>query len=192
MASRRMTKTVLITGSPDRVASLRKAFQETGVDTVTLAELRPGTAPLDYYVQLGQSVPARGGTVVRRVHAFLTDGLLERSLVAERVIPLLAPTATVVLVAGNLPAEVAAPDDRAARLAMLRVLAHAMRADLVPARVRIGVVTGGRTDEQIVTYALSGATDPLAELGAPDEPETTDRSYEDWRIAVLGLAQIET
>src|SRR6266536_2728795 len=184
-----MTKLALITGSPDHVGSLRDAFRANGVDTLTLAELRPGTAPVDYYVQLGHNVPARGETVVRRVHAFLNDGLLERFLAAERVVPLLAATATVVLVAGNLPAEVAAPDDRAARLAMLRVLAHAMRADLAPAQVRIRVVSGGHSDAEIVGYALSGGKDPLAESEPPDERGVTGRTYEDWRIAVLGMAQ---
>jgi len=187
-----MTKLALITGSPDRVTELRSTFRANGVDTVTLAELRPGIAPIDYYVQLGHSVPTRGETVVRRVHEFLNDGLLERFLAAERVVPLLAPTATVVLVAGNLPAEVAAPDDQAARWAMLRVLAHAMRADLAPARVRIRVVSGGRSDEAIVAYALSGAKDPLVESGPYDEQETMGRTYEDWRIGVLGLVRIET
>jgi hypothetical protein len=187
-----MTKLALITGSPERVAALRDSFESSGVDTVTLADLRPETAPLDYYVQLGQSVPARGDTVVRRVHAFLNDGLLERFLAAERVIPLLAPTAAVILVAGNLPAEVAAPDDRAARLALLRVLAHAVRADLAPARIRVRVVSGGRSDAEIVAYALSGAKDPAVESSPSDEEATTGRTYEDWRIAVLGLAQVET
>jgi hypothetical protein len=100
------------------------------------ADLRPGTGPIDYYVQLGVTVPARGDTNVRRAHTFLNDGLLERFLAAEPVMPLLADTATMLLVTGNLPAEIADLDDRNARFALLRVFAHAMRADLAPSRIR--------------------------------------------------------
>ena len=186
-----MTKVALVTGSPDHVASLRRVFEANGTEALSLADLRPGTGPIDFYVQLGVTVPARGETVVRRAHAFLNDGLLERFLAAERLMPLLADNATVLLVAGNLPAEIADPDDRNARLALLRVLAHAMRADLAPSQVRIRVVTGERSDDEIAAYALSGAKDPLADL-ATEHDAVTGKTYEDWRIAVMGLVHVET
>jgi len=180
----------LITGSPDRVAALAAVFARAGEEPVTLDELGPGAAAIDRYVQLGTTVPARGETVVRRVHSFLSDGLLERFALAERILPLLAGDATVLIVGGNLSAETAMPDDQAARLMMLRVLAHAIRADLAPARVRVRVVSGDRSNEKIVEYALTGAKDPHAELPTLDSLDTT-RSYEDWRTQVLGLAQVE-
>jgi hypothetical protein len=181
------TKHVLITGSPDRVASLAAVFTGAGIEPVALAEPGAEAPVIDYYVQLGVSVPARGDTVVRRVHSFLNDGLLDRFAVVERVLPMLADDAIVVLVAGNLPAEVAVPDDQTARLSLLRVLAHAMRADLAPKHARIRVVTSERTDEEIAHYALTGATDP----DHPSHDDNADRNYEDWRIQLLGLVHIE-
>ena len=73
---------------------------------------------------------------------------------------------------------------------MLRVLAHAIRADLAPKRVRVRVITGERSDEEIVDFARSGAKDPHAELPMLDAHDPAG-SYEDWRIQVLGLAQVE-
>lgn len=183
-----MTKRVLITGSPDRVERLTKVFADAGVESVALGD--PGA--VDYYVQLGVTVPARGDTIVHRVHSFLSDGLLDRFTVAEQVLPMLEDGAVVLLVAGNVPAEVAAPDDRAARLSLLTVLAHAMRADLAPKRVLIRVITSDQGDSEIARYALTGSKDPQAPVSsgssAADEAE---RSYEDWRNQVLGLAHIE-
>jgi hypothetical protein len=185
---------VLITGSADRVDSLARVFAAAGIEQVTLAQLGPGATAINYYVQLGVTVPARGASIVRRVHSFLSDGLLDRFTIAERVLPMLADDAVVLLVAGNLPAEVAAPDDRTARLSLLRVLAHAMRADLAPKRVRIRVITSERTDQDIAAHALTGSKDPHAEpTPVASIPEDYDlgTTYEDWRIQVMGLAHIE-
>jgi hypothetical protein len=185
---------VLITGSPDRVEALAKVFATAGVEQVTLAQLGPGASAINYYVQLGVTVPARGDTIVRRVHSFLSDGLLDRFTIVERVLPMLADDAVVLLVAGNLPAQFSAPDDRAARLSLLRVLAHAIRADLAPKRVRIRVISGERDLEQIADFALTGSKDPQAAMPSMSVmPEDYDvgGSYEDWRIQVLGLAHIE-
>jgi hypothetical protein len=147
--------------------------------------------PVDCYVQLGFTVPARGDTVVRRVRSFLSDGLLERFAIVERVLPQLADPATVLLVAGNESSEAAAPDDRAARLMILRVLAHAVRADLAPGRVRVRVIGGGRSDAELVQYAISGDKDPsTTPPGAPDEVRD-GVAYQDWRTEVLGLFQVE-
>lgn len=187
-----MTKRVLITGSPDGVEALAKVFSDADIEHVTLAQLGPGASEIDYYVQLGVSVPARGDTVVRRVHSFLNDGLLDRFTTVERILPMLADDAVVLLVAGNLPAEVAAPDDRAARLSLLTVLAHAIRADLAPKRVRVRVITSDRSAEDLAEFALTGAKDPdAALLSVASAEHDSDRSYADWRIQVLGLAHIE-
>ncbi|MEP6798636.1 MAG: hypothetical protein ABI890_10825, partial [Lapillicoccus sp.] len=161
----------LITGSPDRVAALAEVFEAAGDEPVTLdqlGQLGPEAGAINRYVQLGTTVPVRGETVVGRVHSFLRDGLLERFALAERILPLLASDATVLLVGGNLSAETDVPDDQAARLMMLRVLAHAIRADLTPNRVRVRVIRGDRTDAEVVEYARSGTKDPLAELPTLD------------------------
>lgn len=94
-----------------------------------------------------------------------------------------------VLVGGN-SAETAVPDDQAARLMMLRVLAHAIRADSGPKRIRVRVISGERSDEEILQFALSGAKDPRVELPTLDSHDPAG-SYEDWRIQVLGMAQVE-
>lgn len=185
------TKRVLITGSPARVEALAKLFAAAGVEQVTLDQLGPGASALDYYVQLGHLVPARGETIVRRVHSFLNDGLLDRFAIVERVLPMLADDAVVLLVAGNFPAEVAAPDDQTARLSLLRVLAHAMRADLAPKRIRIRVITSERRDDEVVNFALTGAKDPHAAEPSLSAEYGSAGSYEDWRIQLLGLAHIE-
>jgi hypothetical protein len=185
------TKRVLITGAPERVEALGKRFAVADVEQVTLAQLGPGARAVDYYVQLGVVVPARGDTLVRRVHSFLSDGLLGRFAIAEQVLPLLADDAVVLLVAGNLQREMAAPDDRLARLSLLRVLAHAMRADLAPKPVRIRVISSDRGDDEITEFALTGAKDPLAVPPQPDD-QASSRTYEDWRIQMMGLAHIET
>jgi hypothetical protein len=189
-----VTKRVLITGSPDRVDTLAKVFAAADVEPVTLAELGPGASEIDYYVQLGVKVPVRGDSIVRRVHSFLSDGLLERFTIVERILPMLADDAVVLLVAGNVPVEMAAPDDHAARLALLRVLAHAMRADLSPKRVRVRVITSERDDADIADFALTGAKDPHAAtpsmISVPAEFDI-GTTYEDWRTQVMGLAHIE-
>jgi len=181
----------LITGAPDRVAALSKAFEQVGAEPVTLLELGPDVSAVDRYVQLGFTVPARGETVVRRVRSFLNDGLLERFAIVERVLPMLADGATVLLVAGNLSSETAAPDDRAARLLLLRVLAHAIRADQAPKRVRVRVISGERSDDELVQFAISGAKDPLTAPWTLSDEVIFGGDYEDWRTQVMGLAQVE-
>jgi hypothetical protein len=181
----------LITGSTERVDALSKAFEQAGAEAVTLADLGPDCAAVDCYVQLGFTVPARGDTVVRRVRSFLSDGLLERFAIVERVLPLLADSATVLLVTGNLSSEGAAPDDRAARLMILRVLAHAIRADRAPQHIRVRVISDERTDSELVEFATTGEKDPLTvPPGATDEI-FGDGGYQDWRTEVMGLFQVE-
>ena len=181
----------LITGSSERVQALSKAFEQAGATAVTLADIGPDCAAVDCYVQLGFTVPARGDTVVGRVRSFLSDGLLERFAIVERVLPLLADSATVLLVTGNLSSEAAAPDDHAARLMMLRVLAHAIRADRAPGRIRVRVISDEHSDAELVKFATTGEKDPLTTLpGAPDGV-VGGGNYQDWRTEVMGLFQVE-
>jgi hypothetical protein len=186
------TKRVLITGSPDHVEAMAKRFAAAGVEQVTLAQLGPGASAIDYYVQLGVTVPARGDTIVRRVHSFLNDGLLERFAIAERVLPMLADNAVVLLVAGNLTTEVSAPDDHAARLSLLRVLAHAIRADLAPRKIRVRVISSERTDDEIAEFAFTGAKDSQSMPPPLPEDINSGGSYENWRIEMMGLVLIES
>ncbi len=191
-----MTKRALVTGSADRAAAVAQQFRAAGVEPIVVTDPagvrdRDLPAGLDYYVQLPVTVVAEGDSVVRRVRSFLTEGLLSRFAAAELVLPKLAPDATVLLVAGNLPAEVSAPDDQLARLALLRVLAHATRAEMAPGRARVRVVSGARTDREVVDYALTGAKDPDTEEARPDSA-SSGKTYEDWRTEVMGLVQVES
>jgi hypothetical protein len=190
-----MTKRALVTGSVERAQAVADLFRQAGVASTAVSELDelvdvPG--PCDYYVQLPVTVSTKGDSVVQRLHSFLIDGLLSRFAAVERVLPMLAPGATVVLVAGNSPAELSAPDDRLARLALLRVLAHATRADLAPDRARVRIVSAARTDREVVDYALSGSKDPDAELSHPADTPESGRAYEDWRSGVMGLVGIQS
>ena len=103
----------------------------------------------------------------------------------------LRPNAAVILVAGNLPAEFTAPDDRQARISLLRVLAEAVRTAVAPTPVRIVVVEHLRSPEEIAAIAVDPA------LGHPKAIEdAADRypemSYVDWRLEVLSLATVES
>lgn len=181
----------LISGSTDRVGALSKAFEQAGIDALTMADIGPDCAAIDCYVQLGFTVPARGDTVVRRVRSFLSDGLLERFAIVERVLPLLTDSATVLLVSGNLSSESAAPDDRAARLMILHVLAHAIRADRAPERIRVRVISDERSDAELVEFATSAEKDPWTTPPGAADKIVDGLDYQDWRTEVMGLFQVE-
>jgi hypothetical protein len=192
---------VLITGQRDRAERLRALFEAhdvRGIVSTKPTEPLPDAAQegLDYYVQLPVTVAGEGDTAVSRVGSFLTNGLLARFTSVQNVLPLLNTSATVVLVAGNLPAELTAPDDRHARLALLRVLAHCARADLASRgdSARVVVVGAERSDEQILQHALTGRADPEARL-APPQPAPTNldvaRAYVDWRTEIIGLVGVD-
>jgi hypothetical protein len=146
---------------------------------------------LDFYIQLPITIHPDGDTAVARVGSFLTAGLLARFRAVDRVLPVLAPGATVVLVSGNTPDEMSLPDDQHSRLALLHLLAHAARAELATKHVDVKVVSSRRSDQEIVHYALGGSDD------AQSHPDLQDRAsaataYQDWRTEVMGLVGIES
>jgi hypothetical protein len=156
-----------------------------------VSSLRSGS--LGCYIQLPMTLRPTGDAVVSRVRDFLDRGLLTRFRLAEAVLPALSPDGSVVLVAGHTPAEVRAPDDEAARVALLHVLAHALRADKAPAKLRVRVVTGQHGADEIARIAL---TPYLAPDRAADQPRVTmgsdaEMSYQDWRTEVLGMVSVE-
>jgi hypothetical protein len=194
-----MKRTALVTGSPERVAQVSSALHALGCEALAvdnpgqLASICAslGRHAIDHYVQLPVDVPSPGGTVVSSLQAFLTGGLLARFDAVAAVLPTLRPDASVILVAGNLPAELTAPDDRQARIALLRVLAQAILADTAPMPVRAAVVEYSRSAEQIAQITIDPAANRLRVIS-----EVADRypemSYDDWRLAVLSLATIES
>lgn len=197
-----MAKTVskaLVTGSAERVEEVSAALEAADVETVRVSDpdelaaavsaLDPGS--LDCYVQLPVALTVDGDTIVARVRNFLEDGLLTRFRLAETVLPALSPEATVLLVTGHTLEGQNPPDDRAARIAFLEVLAHAVRADKAPAKVRVRVLRHKRAATEIARLALTGEPERGMAADVPDPAEREEMSYEDWRTEVLGLMRME-
>ena len=194
-----MTRTALVTGSPERVAAVSAALEDRDCKVVQVDDQDAlvrvcaslGRGAIDHYVQLPVNVPSSGGTVVGRLQTFLAGGLLARFEAVSTVLTTLRPNASVVLVAGNLPAELTAPDDRQARISLLRVLAQAILADTAPIPVRTVVVDHTQSADQIAEIAIDPAANRLRVIAGVADlyPEM---SYDDWRLAVLSLSAIES
>jgi hypothetical protein len=181
----------LVTGSGDRVAAVAELLADEGLDVATATGLDdlPDLGGLHRYVQLPVEVQPTGGTLVGRVRSFLSEGLLGRFALVDRLLPVFDESATVVLVSGNTPTT-AVPDDGNSRLALLHVLAHATRAELGGTGAQVTVVNGSRTNLEIARFALRGGEDPAARLlPAEPAPPVSDKQYEDWRTEVMGLVR---
>ncbi|MCA1835062.1 MAG: hypothetical protein LC721_01460 [Actinobacteria bacterium] len=186
----------LLSGSADRAQRLAELLRDAGADPVIITD--PAALPgelasdgVDFYIQLPITIHPDGDTAVARVGSFLSAGLLARFRAVDRVLPVLAPGATVVLVSGNTPDEMSLPDDQHSRLALLHLLAHAARAELATKHVDVKVVSSRRSDQEIVHYALGGGDD------AQPHPDLQDRAkaataYQDWRAEVMGLVGIDS
>ena len=194
-----MARKALVTGSPERVAAVSAALTERDCEVIavddldTLAKVCASLGPdsIDHYVQLPVNVPASVGTVVSMLQAFLAGGLLARFEAASAVLGTLRSDASVILVAGNLPAELTAPDDRLARASLMRVLVQAILADTAPLVIRTVVVDRMRSAEEIADIAVDPAAKRRRVISEAAElyPEM---NYVDWRLEVLSLATIES
>jgi hypothetical protein len=189
----------LVTGSAERVEGVIAALRAAGVEATGVTDLAsladqvktfpPGS--LDYYVQLPVSLRPTGDSLVSRVRDFLDKGLLTRFRLAESVLPVLSADGRVVLVGGHTPVERDAPDDRAARSALLDVLAHAIRADKAPAKVRVRIFGHQLDPAELVRSMLTWeAAGDGPEARAAVSGDATI-SYQDWRTEVMGLASVE-
>jgi len=193
-----MGRTALVTGSGKRVEDVSQALEEAGftvtqagglpadIDTAC-ADLSPGS--LHCYVQLPRQTPVSGSTLVARIHEFLSEGLLKRFESAGKVLPLLSPDASVLLVAGHIPGG-ATPDDRHARIDLLRVLARAILADCDKTDVRAVVVGTEFSAGEIAEMALNGAGEQRRRE-AKVAALSSDMSYEDWQREFLTLTAEE-
>ena len=185
-----MPDKVLITGNQETAAAVAEAVRELGGDPVVAD---PGTGPadgetIDRWVQLPVTVAVSGESVVHRVSTFLQDGLMARFRLADELMPRLAAEGTVVLVTGNTPTPGGAgPDDRAARVSLLEVLAHAMRAEKAPGALRVKVIDGSESPQALAAAAM-GSGSPSRNL--PNQEEIA-QSYEDWRTEVVGLVRVD-
>ncbi len=194
-----MSDTYVVSGSDTRGQQVAEALRAADCEVVLVEDAaQVGGALADRaegsvagYVQLPVSVSAEGPSVISRVRGFLQGGLLLRFDAAEAVLPSLADDARVVLVAGNTAVEGSTlPDDRAARLALLEVLAHAVRAAKAPVKVRVRVADHSPSAEQIAQMVLTGAA-PVSRTVADLHERAADLSYEDWRAEVMGAATVE-
>ena len=104
---------------------------------------------------------------------------------ASTALRVLAPGAQVVLVGGHPGITPAAPDDPAARLALINVLAHAIKAQRAPEPVHVHVLDHMETPSEVTDAALGRSRATPAAPGA--DPDDSAMSYEDWRVEVMGL-----
>lgn len=191
-----MGETALVTGAPARVDDVAAALQEAGYSVVRVPEpddvaaacagIEPGT--LACYVQLPKETKVDAPSLIGRVRQFLEEGLLARFEQAETVVPCLAKDGCVVLVAGNLPGA-ATPDDRHARIDLLRVLARAVLHECEGSDVRAVVVAYDRSPAEIADIARrrgDRAGQRAAEIAA-----LGDMNYADWQREFLTLTTEE-
>jgi hypothetical protein len=186
--------TVLITGSEQNVAAIAEAVTKAGGEPLTsteslvkaLKDMEEGS--LRHYVQMPVSIGLSGATVTGRVRSFLQDGLLARYRTAETLLPYLSDDASVILVSGNFNAESSAPDDRAARLSLVHVLRHSMRADKASPDFQVQVCQVSTDPDEIAHSVVSHQPLPIHHLGEdhPEEAVDPGLGYDDWRIEMLG------
>jgi hypothetical protein len=191
-----MGDTALVTGSPARVDDVAGAMEQAGLTVIRvpepddLAKACAGIEPesLACYVQLPKETMVDAPSLIGRVRQFLAEGLLARFEAASTVVPLLAKDGCVVLVAGNLPGA-STPDDRHARVDLLRVLARAVLAECEESEVRAVVVANDRSASDIADIVLrrgDQSTKKAAEVAA-----IGDMNYADWQREFLSLTTEE-
>jgi hypothetical protein len=191
-----MVEQALVTGSPTRVADVSAALEQAGYEVLAvpetgdLAKVCAGIDPgsLACYVQLPKETKVDAPSLIGRVRQFLAEGLLARFEQAATVSPYMANDGCVVLVAGNLPGA-ATPDDRHARIDLLRVLARAILAECEGADVRAVVVATDRSPSDIADIARrrgDRSGQQAAEVAA-----LGDMNYADWQREYLSLTTEE-
>jgi hypothetical protein len=192
-----MDGTALVTGSTARVDDVGAALEEAGFSVrrvpeagdlaAACADLEPGS--LACYVQLPKETKVDAPSLIGRVRQFLAEGLLARFESASLVAPLLGKDGCVVLVAGNLPGA-ATPDDRHARIDLLRVLARAILAECEGSDVRAVVVGNDRSPADIADIVLRRG-DESGKKAAEVAALPGDMNYADWQREFLSLTTEE-
>lgn len=191
-----MGDTALVTGSATRVDDVAAALEQAGLSVIRVpgtddlgsacAGIEPGS--LACYVQLPKETKVEGPSLIGRVRQFLAEGLLARFEAASTVVPLMTKDGCVVLVAGNLPGA-ATPDDRHARIDLLRVLARAVLAECDGNDVRAVVVGNDRSPADIVDIVLRRGDD--ASRKAAEVAALGEMDYADWQREFLSLTTEE-
>lgn len=191
-----MGDTALVTGSPVRVDDVATALEQEGFAVIRVPEpgdlgaacsgIDPGT--LACYVQLPKETKVDAPSLIGRVRQFLAEGLLARFEAASAVVPLMSKDGCVVLVAGNLPGA-STPDDRHARIDLLRVLARAVIAECDGNDVRAVVVGNDRSPADIADLVLRRGDE--ASRKAAEVAAIGDMNYADWQREFLSLTTEE-
>jgi hypothetical protein len=180
--------TALVTGAPERVPDIAVALKSQGFDILAAGREPPvgphGLAPgsVDCYVQLSDSADPGPDSPIGRARAAIADELLARFDAAARLAPLLAPRATVLLVAD----EDEPRSDTHALRALMGVLAEAILADLGVDGVRATVVDETQPPEEIA--ALARGHQPVAWSSYVDVDP--DLPFADWRDELMCITSI--
>ena len=192
-----MGDTALVTGSAARVDEVAGALEQAGFRVTKVPEpgdLAASCAGIDAgslacYVQLPKETKVDAPSLIGRVRQFLAEGLLARFEGASTVVPLMAKDGCVVLVAGNLPGA-STPDDRHARIDLLRVLARAVLAECEGSDVRAVVVGNERSPADIADIALRRG-DERSKKAAEVAALPGELNYADWQREFLSLTTEE-
>jgi hypothetical protein len=192
-----MGETALVTGSPVRVDDVAEALEAAGFsvrrapDPGDLAAACAGIEPgsLACYVQLPKETTVDAPSLIGRVRQFLAEGLLARFEAASAVVPLMTKDGCVVLVAGNLPGA-STPDDRHARIDLLRVLARAVLAECEGNDVRAVVIGNDRSPADIADIVLRRG-DEAGKKAAEVAALPGDMNYADWQREFLSMTTEE-
>jgi hypothetical protein len=192
-----MDETALVTGSPVRVDDVAEALEGAGFSVLRVpdagdlaaacADIKPGS--LACYVQLPKETKVDAPSLIGRVRQFLEEGLLARFESAATVLPCLAEDGCVILVAGNLPGA-STPDDRHARIDLLRVLARAILAECEGNDTRAVVVGNDRSAAEIAELAARRG-DESGKKAAEVAALPGDLNYADWQREFLSLTTEE-
>jgi hypothetical protein len=188
----------LVTGSPARVPDIAIALKSAGFDILSAGAISAEDVPdleansVDCYVQLPTDPPAAGpaGALLRARDVIAHE--VSRFDAVARFLPLLAPSATILLVTGGPheveePAGPADPDQTAARM-IVGVLAEALLRDGGHSGVRTAVVAEDRASREIAALAGNRPPDPLSwRVYAGVDP---DLGFADWRNSILCMASL--
>ena len=188
--------TALVTGSPERVPDIAIALKTAGYDILAAGVMSPEDAPdleersVDCYVQLPIDAPAPNGGALRRTRDAIDHELRARFDTAARFLPLLAPTATIVLVTDGPDADTQPPGpasvDQRAVQTLIGVLAEAIVRECGRDGIRATVVGEDRAPEEIAALTSHRPPTPLPWwLYASVDPEL---DFADWRTSIIALA----
>jgi hypothetical protein len=180
------------------VPDIAIALKTAGFDILAAGSISAEDTPdleansVDCYVQLPADQPRPTGGALRRTRDVIAHEMLSRFDTAARLLPLLAPSATVVLVTeGPDPGEpsTSTPDpDQKALQTLVGVLAEAILRDCGRSSVRATVVGEARAPEEIAALASHRPPEPLPWwLYASVDP---DLDFVDWRASILCLASL--